>query len=584
MCTLTVYFFEIINFFFSVCFCEAAESWQLGLQDPASPVFEGMIFFYKYLVFFLILTGSLIFWLLYITIAYFNTAGKVNKSEIFTRSSTLEGVRALFPKSALTRIATPSLFKNLYVMLFFITAAVCCLDTWTNCAPDIDGIVPLDNSTWFKFFRNFLEEGHSSLCKLLFSEGLRGLSIFVTVVVLVFVFVVGCYRTHNKKTTERLKRFQTFCCENQESIFLITVGLIFLVSLSKLTLCEVLIGSVIMGCGFLLCLISNQLKLPLLETYLFISFLTRVGSNTIPWDFLFGGLFLFYIYSLAVILFPELEIESTLSTLNSAQKNVTLHMRTEFKYFQSLEMFILLYWGFKLVSPTLFKVLLGEFDYLLVHFIHFSFLSCIIARVIATNLFNPFGDRKLNLIGTGAGIFGAVYSYRSHSMNVVDNAIGGTQEPAPGRETAEIQVSNLGFSSTTKEGLKFGKAFKEVYGGLPPLISGSTQINTQETLRLLQEETRPVYRQRIKGFLPDLVLVKPCASESSRTMIPKPLENYMPVPQKSKSGSFELDAMNRAFEEAQKAKKIEIAKKSRRASMFLEAMHAADEAKKSKKP
>ena len=123
-----------------------------------------------------------------------------------------------------------------------------------------------------------------------------------------------------------------------------------------------------------------------------------------------------------------------------------------------------------------------------------------------------------------------------------------------------------------------------MYGGLPPLISGSTQINTQETLRLLQEETRPVYRQRIKGFLPDLVLVKPCASESSRTMIPKPLENYVPVPQKSKSGSFELDAMNRAFEEAQKAKKIEIAKKSRRASMFLEVMHAADEAKKSKKP
>ena len=270
----------------------------------------------------------------------------------------------------------------------------------------------------------------------------------------VLVFVVGCFRTHNKKTTERLKRFQTFCCENQESIFLITVGLIFLVSLSKLTLCEVLIGSVIMGCGFLLCLISNQLKLPLLETYLFISFLTRVGSNTIPWDFLFGGLFLFYIYSLAVILFPKLEIESTLSTLNSGQKNVTLHMTVEFKYFHSLEMFILLYWGLKLIAPTLFKVLLGGFEHLLVHFIHFGFLSCIIARVIATNLFNPFGDRKMTLIGTGAGIFSAVYSYRSHHMNVMDNALGGTQEPAPGRETAEIQVANLGFSSTTKRGVE----------------------------------------------------------------------------------------------------------------------------------
>ena len=45
MFTLTVYFFEIIKIFFAVCFCNAAESWQLGLQDPASPVFEGMIFF-----------------------------------------------------------------------------------------------------------------------------------------------------------------------------------------------------------------------------------------------------------------------------------------------------------------------------------------------------------------------------------------------------------------------------------------------------------------------------------------------------------------------------------------------------------
>jgi hypothetical protein len=363
------------------------------------------------------------------------------------------------------------------------------------------------------------------------------------------------------------------------------MGLTFLLSFSKLTFSEVLTGSVIMGCGFLLCLISNHFKLPLFETYLFVSFLIRAGSNTIPWDFVFGGLFLFYLYSLAVILFPKLEIESTLSTLNSGQKNITLHMTTEFKYFHSLEMFILLYWGFKLISPTLFKVMLGEFEHVLVHFIHFGFLSCIIARVIATNLFNPFGDIKMTALGTGAGIFSAIYAYRSHHMNVIDNAIGGTQEPAPGRETSEIQVANLGFSSTTKEGLKFGKAFKEVYGGLPPLISGSTQINTQETLRLLQEETRPVYRQRIQGFLPDLVLVKPCASESLRPMTPKPFEHYMPdLPPKSKSGSYLLDIMNQAAEDAQKAQKLEIAKKSREASKFLDAMHAADEAKKSKKP
>jgi len=113
MFALTVYFFEIIKFFFAVFFCDAAESWQLGLQDPASPVFEGMIFFHNYLVFFLILIGSLVFWLLYITIAYFNTAVNVNKSQIFTHSSILEIIWTILPAIVLLIIAAPS-FSLLY--------------------------------------------------------------------------------------------------------------------------------------------------------------------------------------------------------------------------------------------------------------------------------------------------------------------------------------------------------------------------------------------------------------------------------------------------------------------------------------
>ena len=35
-------------------YSDAAESWQLGLQDPASPAVEGMIFFHNYLCFFFI--------------------------------------------------------------------------------------------------------------------------------------------------------------------------------------------------------------------------------------------------------------------------------------------------------------------------------------------------------------------------------------------------------------------------------------------------------------------------------------------------------------------------------------------------
>lgn len=38
--------------FFNVTLCDAAESWQIGLQDPASPAMEGMINFHNYIMIF----------------------------------------------------------------------------------------------------------------------------------------------------------------------------------------------------------------------------------------------------------------------------------------------------------------------------------------------------------------------------------------------------------------------------------------------------------------------------------------------------------------------------------------------------
>ena len=154
MLTLIIYFFETIKKVNAVCFCDAAESWQLGLQDPASPVFEGMIFFHNYLVFFLILIGSLVFWLLYITIAYFNTFVNFNKSQIFTHSSILEIVWTILPAIVLLIIAAPSLPKNLDVILFFI-AAVCGLINSAYCDPDIGETFNTETPTWLIIFKNF---------------------------------------------------------------------------------------------------------------------------------------------------------------------------------------------------------------------------------------------------------------------------------------------------------------------------------------------------------------------------------------------------------------------------------------------
>lgn len=94
-------------------FCDAAESWQFGLQDPATPVFEGMIFFHNYLFFFLLVIGSIVFWLLYVTILSFNVLKNLKRSQIFTHSSFLEIVWTILPAVVLLIIAAPS-FSLLY--------------------------------------------------------------------------------------------------------------------------------------------------------------------------------------------------------------------------------------------------------------------------------------------------------------------------------------------------------------------------------------------------------------------------------------------------------------------------------------
>jgi len=92
--------------------CDAPEAWQLGVQDPATPIAEGMIFFHNYLMFFLIVIGVFVCWMLGIIIVNFNE--KVHPiSQKFTHSSLLEIVWTIIPAIVLLLIAIPS-FALLY--------------------------------------------------------------------------------------------------------------------------------------------------------------------------------------------------------------------------------------------------------------------------------------------------------------------------------------------------------------------------------------------------------------------------------------------------------------------------------------
>lgn len=98
--------------FFNISLSDVASNWQLSIQDPATPVAEGIIFFHNYLMFFLILICILVFYILYYIIFNFNSTNSLNKNT-FTDFNLLEIVWTLFPAVILMFLAVPS-FALLY--------------------------------------------------------------------------------------------------------------------------------------------------------------------------------------------------------------------------------------------------------------------------------------------------------------------------------------------------------------------------------------------------------------------------------------------------------------------------------------
>ena len=93
-------------------FSDSAEKWQLSLQDTATPMAEGLLFFHNYLMFFLIAIGVFISYLLYEIISKFsdNSNSEINN---FAHNSLLEFIWTLVPAIILLFISVPS-FALLY--------------------------------------------------------------------------------------------------------------------------------------------------------------------------------------------------------------------------------------------------------------------------------------------------------------------------------------------------------------------------------------------------------------------------------------------------------------------------------------
>jgi cytochrome c oxidase subunit 2 len=104
---------NLYNYLFTLC--DAPEAWQLGLQDPATPIMEGMTHFHNYLMFFCIVIGLFVCWMLYQAIINSLNQGVNALPNKFTHSSLLEIIWTILPAVVLLLIAVPS-FALLYSM------------------------------------------------------------------------------------------------------------------------------------------------------------------------------------------------------------------------------------------------------------------------------------------------------------------------------------------------------------------------------------------------------------------------------------------------------------------------------------
>jgi cytochrome c oxidase subunit 2 len=89
-------------------FCDAGQRWQINIQDPATPIAEGMLNFHNYLMFFVISIGIFVFWLL-----YYSLLMNSKISNKFSHSNILEIIWTILPAIILIFIAIPS-FSLLY--------------------------------------------------------------------------------------------------------------------------------------------------------------------------------------------------------------------------------------------------------------------------------------------------------------------------------------------------------------------------------------------------------------------------------------------------------------------------------------
>jgi len=96
-------------------YLDSPEDWQIGFQDPASPIMQGIIELHHDLFFFLIIVLSFVFWLLFKILFTFNSISNRVITKTINYGTIIEIVWTIVPALVLLLVAIPS-FTLLYSM------------------------------------------------------------------------------------------------------------------------------------------------------------------------------------------------------------------------------------------------------------------------------------------------------------------------------------------------------------------------------------------------------------------------------------------------------------------------------------
>lgn len=94
---------------------DVSEAYQLGFQDSASPVMEGIVNFHNYVMIYIAFIVAGVFWMLSSILVEYNKGNRVISHKYLVHGTTIEIIWTITPAIILVLVAFPS-FKLIYLM------------------------------------------------------------------------------------------------------------------------------------------------------------------------------------------------------------------------------------------------------------------------------------------------------------------------------------------------------------------------------------------------------------------------------------------------------------------------------------